>query len=186
MGGGTRDGSRPDMDALVGSMFPVDDRLGPAVTVQSYDKLLTVLQSNSMGYYHWMVECLPKLAAAMPLLRAQPDIKVLVPCREFAEKTAVMLGLAPSRLVRNSPGSVFHCKELYFASFIPNRIRHQALQVDPRRVSNRDLHRPHRVTPRTGKPSSDLFHIVALQITGRWSPVLSVKTVSVRTITAGG
>ena len=30
-----------------------------------------------MGYFHWMVECLPKLAAAMPLLRADLGIKVL-------------------------------------------------------------------------------------------------------------
>ena len=127
-GGGARDDSHPEMDELVGAMFPRDDdSSGPSVTVESHDKLLTVLQSNSMGYYHWMVECLPKLAAAMPLLRAQPDIKVLVPCREFAERTAVMLGLAPSRMVRNSPGSVFHCKELYFASFTPNLMPPSAL-----------------------------------------------------------
>lgn len=107
-------------------LFP-GDISSHAAAVESHDKLLTVLQANSMGYYHWMVECLPKLAAAMPLLRAHRDIKVLVPCRAFAKRAATMLGLETDRLVWNDPGLVFRCKELYFASFTPNLMPPSAL-----------------------------------------------------------
>lgn len=95
--------------------------------VEDHDKLLTVLQANSMGYYHWMVECLPKLAAAVPLLREHTDIRVLVPRRAFAKKAAAMLGLDTDRFVWNDPGLVFRCKELYFASFTPNLMPPNAL-----------------------------------------------------------
>ena len=67
---------------------------GPSVTMEVM-KAAYCVAVQQHGILPLNGECLQARGGYAEL--RQPDIKVLVPCREFAERTAVMLSLAPSR-----------------------------------------------------------------------------------------
>mmetsp|Transcript_3797 Transcript_3797/g.12112 ORF Transcript_3797/g.12112 Transcript_3797/m.12112 type:complete len:680 (-) Transcript_3797:1130-3169(-) len=95
--------------------------------VWSYSKLFILAQRFSGDYGHFLTELLPRLVVALPALRADPELRVLVDCSGAFVKPWLALvggpgpnGLPPSRLVckrRGRAPEVIHAECLAFSRF---------------------------------------------------------------------
>jgi len=80
--------------------------LRPPITVARTMLVFADRYCNS-NYYHYVVECLPRLLLARHLLEAYPRMKVHIPVQKYPKKTLYindvflikMLGISPSRFV---------------------------------------------------------------------------------------
>lgn len=95
--------------------------------VWSYSKLLVLAQRFSGDYGHFLTELLPRLVVALPALRADPELWVLIDCSGSFVKPWLALmggpgpnGLPPSRLVckrRGRAPEVIHADCLAYSRF---------------------------------------------------------------------
>jgi hypothetical protein len=79
--------------------------------------LLAVTGGNT--YYHWLLECLPRLAMLQSLLRKKPELLLLVNgfSRRFQKDTLAYMGIPSKRCVSLEDYPALACKELWVPSY---------------------------------------------------------------------
>lgn len=64
------------------------------------------------SFYHWLLEELPRLAYVLPLLKADPNIRILTHDHRANRRIFEWLGLSPSRLVPIRDNAMFFVRDL--------------------------------------------------------------------------
>lgn len=67
----------------------------------STERVILLSSAIQRNYYHWMVECLPKMALFKPLLEKDPGLKVLINANlpRFAYDSLALMGTPKERIV---------------------------------------------------------------------------------------
>ena len=87
--------------------------------VQSFGRLLVLLQRFSSDYGHFLTELLPRAVSALPEVRADSDLRLLVDCSSSFVRPWLLfvLGVGEDRLVCTPAKGIVHADCLAFSRF---------------------------------------------------------------------
>jgi len=91
---------------------PPDD-----LPVKKYDRLLSLVQLWGHRFIHFSFDTLPRIDIAFDFLKANPDVKILVPAANFYKRIIQALEIDPERLVFARPDCVYTAGEMFFPHF---------------------------------------------------------------------
>lgn len=79
--------------------------------------VLAVLSGGHEGYYHWMVDILPRLSIGLKLL-ADRNFKIILPYIEhrFQSESLALMGIPMDKVIFCRSRDILHCSELYYVS----------------------------------------------------------------------
>lgn len=80
------------------------------------DKAIHLLQRCIEGYYHFLLEALPRLLLVKDIINNDPSIKILFnsPYRNFMTEVLDLLEIDNSRVIYCDPEKIYHVDTLYF------------------------------------------------------------------------
>jgi antitoxin component YwqK of YwqJK toxin-antitoxin module len=96
-------------------------RPDPPVVVERHERLLTVVHKYAANFCHWLLEALPRLLAARPLIDADPALRILIDldfggCFDnvFAAQHLALCGIDPARIVPYDPARIYAAHEVVY------------------------------------------------------------------------
>lgn len=95
------------------------------LTVERYDRLLTLVQLWGHRFIHFSFDTLPRIDIAFDFLRTDKDVCILVPDAGFYKTIFESFGIDPGRLVFSRPDRLYAAKTVYYPHFYSAGRPHQ-------------------------------------------------------------